>query len=450
MGFYVICSGADLLKQLNKDADKFLGEPYALYIVALATNIDDKALKWLIEYEMDFDSITGSYAAFLLFYNEALLNTKTPLAWFNHEIGVKKENEPQEVLVDSHLLRSGKRAVDSVLRYDANIQTKKKVLLHSMTYESDTVAIELGILDQLPCLLFIDDPNSLEFHLMPLREPDSMTMKEIRQLLGQFFKENKNTEFFNALREWHRKKEHQRKLMAEVEHLKAKFHSNEIENNLKLIEQHISEARNFLLERRVKASRKKVRELVSLLHSSGEDIPWESLRSAANKIPLARDLETKHLNAATTTDTLTPTDSQTIEKMRIKAYEILQISQEVGQSMSLLEIAQSLNKFILLETDNTIKVFTKTLGLRWENGRPIQYIWTDIEDSIKKLDHSLEEDVARSKMRNRPSIIPYLEAHNSRKKKAIVIQSIKQSATSFKEEAPTIMEAIAKGIQMIL
>ena len=73
MGYRVRCPGVDLLNQLSRDAVGFLGKPYALYVVALATVVDDEALKWLADYETALDSVTGPYAAFLLFFNEALL-----------------------------------------------------------------------------------------------------------------------------------------------------------------------------------------------------------------------------------------------------------------------------------------------------------------------------------------------------------------------------------------
>jgi hypothetical protein len=51
MGFHVICSGADLLRQLRREPEVLLGAPYAFYVFILATTIDDKVLTWLHKYE---------------------------------------------------------------------------------------------------------------------------------------------------------------------------------------------------------------------------------------------------------------------------------------------------------------------------------------------------------------------------------------------------------------
>ena len=83
MGFHVACSGAALLHRLRADPGGFLGEPYSLYFLALATELDDEALAWLHKYEMQLDSLCGPYAAFFLFYSLLYEITAMKLGWWS-------------------------------------------------------------------------------------------------------------------------------------------------------------------------------------------------------------------------------------------------------------------------------------------------------------------------------------------------------------------------------
>src|SRR5689334_6282511 len=118
MGFYVTCPGADLLKQMSENADGLLGEPYALYIIALATYIDDEALQWISDYATAFDSLTGPFGVFLLFYNEASVAT----GWI-------PSNNLGNVTISGKTLRGGSSAVDRALKFEIKVRPERDVLL---------------------------------------------------------------------------------------------------------------------------------------------------------------------------------------------------------------------------------------------------------------------------------------------------------------------------------
>ena len=143
MGFHVNCSGAELLHGLRANASQFLHEPYSLYFIALATQVDDEALKWLHKYEMQLDSLCGPYAAFLTFYNQARLFAEPsprmwtqPLTNLNSDLDSDR-HQPQlqdaaiEVELKSSVLNGGSGAVDAVLRFDPRAQTDKDVVVTS-------------------------------------------------------------------------------------------------------------------------------------------------------------------------------------------------------------------------------------------------------------------------------------------------------------------------------
>ena len=146
MGFHIRCSGAEFLKQLARNPDDlFLGEPYALYFVALCTSIDDTALKWLYEHQLALDSLTGPYAAFSLFYNEATLRGDPfPAMWSPAVRGT------YEAVVPHSLLRQGEHAVDEALRYQPDYRMAEQILIRSTVYASDAIARELELIDSLP------------------------------------------------------------------------------------------------------------------------------------------------------------------------------------------------------------------------------------------------------------------------------------------------------------
>jgi hypothetical protein len=115
MGWAVQWSGQDLAKALREDSSGILGRPYAMYIVALATEVDLDALNWLREYGRAIDSLTGADVAFLTFCNSTV----------NHAVQVRRRLGSKEYIdyVDAEstniIFHSG-RTTPPVITLDAD------------------------------------------------------------------------------------------------------------------------------------------------------------------------------------------------------------------------------------------------------------------------------------------------------------------------------------------
>lgn len=437
MGFHLKCSGADLLKHLNKDAYKFLDAPYGLYIVALASYIDDDVLEWIIKYEMALDSITGHFAAFLLFYNEASLNT-TP--YFKDKYPHYDRNLKEEIPVDGGTLRKGENVLDDFInhrsaeRYYPEMMTDKKFLIRSMTYESDKVARELGILDKLPCLLFIEDPKSSEYHLLPLDKPDFDTIHEIRQLLGQFFNEPKNSDFFKAIKMWHRFNDSRIEAIKATVYLESSYHYPEINYDSRHVYDNLKEAKEMLLSGRAKDFRKVMNKFEGAFAISKE-IDWKFLRNSSNLIAVAKRLEQKIHQANSTPNSTNEVESQTENYIKLQAQKILGKPDYVFQTMSLDNIAKSLSEFVINETQNTMQKIFKNIIFSWETIEIANESMDDLMDIIEKLE--------------KPSFNSYLKNLMLEKKRNSLIQSFKRNVIKASEKAPSLFDILDKGIKLI-
>ena len=212
MGFHIGCAGAELLRQLRRNASGFLSEPYSLYFIALATELDDEALTWLHKHEMQMDSLCGPYAASLLFYNKASLWAEPIPRLRLREF----DNGKPFVIVDIKptILGGGSDSVDEALRFDPRTQTEKDILIRSMTYESDAIARELGIIDRLPCFVIFDDPSSDVFYALSLSNPDDNTFRDLRTLISSFVNDPEHLGYFSVLRKWHAENSALRALLA--------------------------------------------------------------------------------------------------------------------------------------------------------------------------------------------------------------------------------------------
>lgn len=422
MGFHVRCSGAELLRKLQ-DADRFMEGPYALYIIALATIIDDAALDWLMKYEMAFDSMTGPFAAFFLFYNEALLETQPYPRW--------AEQHPRsiaEIQIDGRTLRRRDVDVDDLLRFNPAFRPSRDVFIRSMTYESDAIARELGILDQLPCLLFLDDPRSSQFYVMPLRQPDNATLQDIRDLLSQFINAPQHAKFFEALKEWHGIKSHQRKLIARMKELQDMH--RDIYKRV-LIKPELEEAKNLLLEGRAKQFRKKVNAIAGYL-SATHVVPWDLLRQSSNQIASARSLAKK---------IRIQTDPVEIERLMKKAWEILRVS-PTDYSESPAKIANDLDAFVIEETEHVMYILYSALEFKPDGS--IDYPWASIEKDISKLEEILNRLLASIQEMERPKFGPFIQDWQRRKRRAVMFYKFETTAVNVMGKTLPILDIISK------
>ena len=202
MGFGISCKGADLLKSLKQDEASVLGRIYPLYIITLATEVDDTEIEWLTKNGRALDSLTGDLIAFLVFYNSAKFSAKSN-SYGNIDLeGTRNifNYEMPTINVPSYAIQGAWSIRDYV---QGSIDFPKEAFVTSMTYESDNLARALNIKpDMLPCLVLIDDPSSGDFYTIPFDGTKESTFNEIRNIVGQFQSENKYQNYFSAIKKW--------------------------------------------------------------------------------------------------------------------------------------------------------------------------------------------------------------------------------------------------------
>jgi len=158
--------GDHLIRALRRR--NFLDRPFGLFIIALTTQIDEAALVRLQKYAEAIDSLTGPTVAFVLFFNATKFDF-------------------------------GEEAPPDIQEY---IQRRSDEFSRSMTYESDKVARSLGVHpSELPCIVLIDDPQSLEFYVQRMSSDDDFLFR-LRTLVGDFYATPNCRAYSEELNKW--------------------------------------------------------------------------------------------------------------------------------------------------------------------------------------------------------------------------------------------------------
>ena len=419
MGYHVACSGAELIQRLCTDPDRFLGRPHALHMMALCTMVDDEVVDWLMQYEMALDSLTGPDAAFLLFYNEAELRaTASPAP--DHE------NTPtvQRVQISAEVLRGGTHAVDEVVRYQAGIWRSRDILVQSMTYESDAIARELGILDRLPCIVLFDDPRSDEFYLLPLDDPGDI-LSEIRKLLAAYQKGEANTEYFKALREWHEANDRLTMVRTIAERLKAEYFAPGGQSAYKKADERLARAEAELLAGRQKAFRQQVNLVWS---HDPPGMTWPEIRRISDRIAelrrVAAALEHGKGDRAASHASAMGVDWPTND---------------------LPDLAQALTR----EADSLTEQLMTKLGRFAETATDGEPEWQRAERACRNLQYLLRQQLEILGTIPRPSVRSYVGKVISRRRRKSASQIVRLSATKALDRGPNLLDAVSKGINLL-
>lgn len=280
MAFHVLCSGADLVRRLSKDATKFFHEPFALFVIVLATEIDHKVLDWLAKWEMAIDSMAGDAVAFLMFFNKIKLDASAGMVSWSYGNAINDNPSSEDILrkcglwdtfiklrgkhsdhfdsleelsphppacyagetihmnVDSQTLRLGKEAVDMQLaspvyevleqrhpdlssqqwaRFNTSNGADKSTRIFVESMTYESDRVAAMLgINELPCFVFIDDLESNGFSILPLGEPDDKTIHDLRDIFQSFLNSKENRPYFDKLNEWKRLNIHMINLAWEV------------------------------------------------------------------------------------------------------------------------------------------------------------------------------------------------------------------------------------------
>jgi hypothetical protein len=433
MGFHVGCPGAALLQRLTTDPEEFLGAPYAVYVIALATSIDDHALRWIQEYNMALDSLFGPLGAFMLFYNEAHLRVDTPYGWAS-TVGT------QEVDVSARVLRRGSDAVDEVLRYTPERVTSSDVLARSMTYESDAVARLLNITDRLPCLLITDDPRGSEFHIVPLDEDGLNGLKTLRLLLARFSSGEDYEPYFKELLEWHRVDDVRRFHLAQAQRAKASY-KYEMRDDRALAVPLLREAREVIRGGNAKQFRERINTLTSQPEVT-RNIQWQNLRVLSNRIS---SIHSVYGLASSSGDV--PHAAIQLERLQEKAARVLQVSPAATTHLSAealcLRLKQAKNELVdELMARVALEISAPPLDT------PVEYPWETDERMARRLSDRLAAGLARIRELKRPAIGPYVDQLRRDSKRRVAIDTVKQSMVKGVQYASVVLDAVDKGMKV--
>nr|VFJ63161.1 MAG: hypothetical protein BECKDK2373C_GA0170839_11048 [Candidatus Kentron sp. DK] len=440
MGFHVCCSGADVLQELNEDATRFLGEPFALYLVALATEIDDKAVEWLHKYERTLDSLCGPYAGFLLFYNEAKLIAEPyprhqrnffrwgELTWHETEPEEDKDNTPLELDVSAATLRGGFAAVDSRFRFDERAFTDKDILLRSLTYESDEVARELNIVGRLPCILIVDDPASVDFYLFSLKDADESTLRDLRELFSAFIKDSKHKRYLDTLREWRSAND---KLQA-LEHDLAAPARNSPAKETYIINQ-IRTAEQLLLNSMPKSFRTAINKMESQSGNVGT-LDWKAIRKKSSHVGKMLSVKQK-LNSPSLTDAQR-------ENLISKARDLLGHQNELPAT----EWSNQLQRSSEHTAAKISESIAEQLGIRRKQ-------YAKQAEGIRKALDKYKATAATCELElqllERPRIGPHIRSLQRKKRNAVVWNYVQSATGTAASKAPTFLDAIKKAVDLL-
>lgn len=157
-----------LLRTLTLEPGKVFGKLYSGYLLFLVTQHDKQQLEWIVSNAPGLDSLTGQYLAYAIFAKSFPIKFRTDASrnlvesllgdqsWsrFMGEIPPELLKRPHEV---TRLVENG--AFGVVLDGDE---------LTAVTYGTDLVARELGLLDKLPCLVVLDAVPAQSPQVIPL------------------------------------------------------------------------------------------------------------------------------------------------------------------------------------------------------------------------------------------------------------------------------------------
>lgn len=189
MGYHVSIdeSSQAMIRTLASEPNKVFAKLYSAYLLFLVTQHDRQQLDWVVSNAPGIDSLTGQYLAYAIFAKNFPVKIRTDATRALAEAELANRHEqllegiPPELLKRSteitRLVENGSFGV--VLDGDE---------LTAITYGSDIVARELGVLDRLPCLVVLDAipaKSPLVVPLTPTLLPE--LFQHLRGALSRFY-----------------------------------------------------------------------------------------------------------------------------------------------------------------------------------------------------------------------------------------------------------------------
>lgn len=185
MGFHIRFDkkSSQLVQLVTKNPSQAFGRVYSAYVLFLLGERDQSELNWLLDSAMALDSLTDEEIAYCVFAKEFNVTLKTRRdpsfeVTSHHRKSLGKypfEEFPDEWAV-SRLVKNGK--FGRVMDGDE---------ITAVTYGTDMVARELGLIGQLPCIVVIDAlPSSTAFVLTLDAETTPKLLSILRSAIAEF------------------------------------------------------------------------------------------------------------------------------------------------------------------------------------------------------------------------------------------------------------------------
>lgn len=158
MGYHVRIdeSSQALLHTLTAEPNKVFGKLYSAYLLFLVTQHDKQQLDWIVANAPGLDALTGRYLAFAVFAKSFPIKIRTdaPASLVRAELYARGRS--RELSVVSPELLKKPTEITRLVENGAFGVVLDGDELTAITYGSDLVARELGLLNKLPCLVVID------------------------------------------------------------------------------------------------------------------------------------------------------------------------------------------------------------------------------------------------------------------------------------------------------
>jgi len=278
----------------------------------------------------------------------------------------------------------------------------------------------------------------LNFTLMPLKDPDKQTVRDIRELMSNFISAPEHASYFATLREFHSAKTQRQKVDQSLYSFKKS----------PLME--IEECKNFLLNGKSKEFRARLNRI-----QRTESVDWKTVRILSDRIAKAKYLikQIQDFTNGTLPKNKQGKLSESILKKKVE--DFLQTPSEFLKDKTLEGCTVELEGFILHETDNILFLAFrnefKGIDLAGQKidivgpKRQMHELQTT-DKRLKSLEERLLSDLA-SQMR--PSFSPFLEDYYKQRNKQIFSYKLQNAATTVTNKIPTLLDVISKGLELM-
>jgi len=137
-----------IIELVTVDPSQVLGQLYPAFLLFLIGEPDADELQWLLDNAKALDSVTGTDVAFAVFAREF-----TVKLWTSEPSSRSKPARVGKITVDAELKKT---KVVPLIKHGRFGRVMDGDELTAITYGTDIVARELGLLDKLPCMVIID------------------------------------------------------------------------------------------------------------------------------------------------------------------------------------------------------------------------------------------------------------------------------------------------------